>query len=56
MAVNERLMGNHQHEIADAMEENHYLIKSTPSTLLEKLEQYPQTSLSMFVMDGLFIV
>lgn len=55
VVVNERLMGNHQHEIADAMEENHYLVKSTPSTLLAKLEQYPQTSFSMFVKDGLFI-
>lgn len=46
VVVNEKLMGNHQHEIADAMEENNYLIKATPASLLAKLQRFPSTTLS----------
>ena len=35
VVVNETLMGNHQHEIADAMVEGNYLLKATPSTIIE---------------------
>ncbi|KNB46359.1 hypothetical protein JH06_0141 [Blastocystis sp. subtype 4] len=43
--VNEQLMGNHQHEIADAMESGHYLIKATPATVIEALKSLPSASL-----------
>ena len=38
-------MGNHQHEIADAMESGHYLIKATPSTVIDALKLLPLASL-----------
>lgn len=46
VVVNEKLMGNHQHEIANAMEENSYLMKATPASLLSKLQSFPSTHLS----------
>ncbi|KAK8814649.1 UDP-N-acetylglucosamine transferase subunit ALG13 [Blastocystis sp. ATCC 50177/Nand II] len=48
VVVNEKLMGNHQHEIADAMEESNYLIKATPASLLAKLQHFPSTTLSTY--------
>lgn len=43
VVVNESLMGNHQHEIADAMAEKNYLLKSTPETLCSNLKRLPKT-------------
>ena len=47
VVVNETLMGNHQHEIADAMESGNYLMKSTVSTLIPKFKDIHTTDLNM---------
>lgn len=51
VVVNEKLMGNHQHEIADAMAEGHYLLKSTPSTLIESFRDLQQESLNVYCFE-----
>ena len=45
VVVNERLMGNHQHEIADAMAAENYLLRSTPSTVLQVLGELSKSHL-----------
>lgn len=48
VVVNENLMGNHQHEIADAMAEKNYLLKATPQTLCSVLKRLPETVLTPY--------
>lgn len=49
VVVNESLMGNHQHEIADAMLEGKYLMKATVSTLLSSFKAIQSEQLNKFV-------
>lgn len=46
VVVNERLMGNHQHEIADVMAAESYLLQSTPSTVIQVLGELSKSHLA----------
>ena len=45
VVVNERLMGNHQHEIADVMAAEKYLLQYTPSTVIQVLGELSKSHL-----------
>ena len=48
VVVNERLMGNHQHEIADVMAAENYLLQSTPSTVIQVLGELSKSHLAEY--------
>lgn len=56
VVVNEKLMGNHQHEIADAMAEKNYLLKATPETVCSVLKQLPETVFTPYPLRGVSFV
>lgn len=50
VVVNETLMGNHQHEIADTMAEQNYLLKATPSSVLSVLRSLPTAHFEVYTL------
>lgn len=48
VVVNETLMNNHQHEIADALAEKNYVIKSTCDSVVHDLSYLPRIVLTPY--------